>query len=114
MLLIFWLSSFPAPERIKDLPIIYEIKPVHIVEYGLMSFLFWFALAKTTSLKPGEVAFLAIMLTILYGAIDELHQAFVPFRTGSNIDIIADGAGAGIVQGAILFFSRKRSGLHSK
>jgi len=108
MVLIFWLSSFPAPERVKDVPIILKIKLVHLVEYGFLSFLFWLSLAKTTSLKPGEIAILAIMLTILFGATDELHQVFVPFRTGSNIDIVADGAGAVIVQGAILFFKREK------
>ena len=108
MVLVFFLSSFPAPESVKEAPIVYKIKLVHLIEYGLLSFLFWLPLSKTTALKPGEIAILAIMLTILYGATDELHQVFVPFRTGNNIDLIVNGAGATIVQMAILFYKKRK------
>jgi len=112
--LIYYLSSFPAPASVQAAPIILKVKIVHIFEYGLMSFLFWVALVKTTSLKAGEIAILSIMLTILYGATDELHQVFVPFRTGNNIDLVVNGAGAAIVQGTIFYLEKKGVNLHFK
>jgi VanZ family protein len=40
------------------------------------------------------VVVLAIVSASLYGATDEVHQAFVPFRTFSLSDWVADTAGA--------------------
>ena len=108
MALIFWLSSFPAPGSVKDAPIIFKVKIIHLIEYGLLSFFFWLPLSKIKALKPGDVASLAIMLTILYGATDELHQVFVPFRTGNNIDLVVNGAAAAIVQLGILFYMKRK------
>jgi VanZ family protein len=42
---------------------------------------------------------LAIAVASLYGATDEVHQAFVPFRSSTWSDWVADTAGA--VIGAI-------------
>lgn len=40
------------------------------------------------------LARLAMCVAALYAATDELHQAFVPSRTGSAIDVLIDSAGA--------------------
>lgn len=112
--LIYYLSSFPAPGAVQAVPIILKVKLVHLVEYGLLSALLWGALIKTTGLKPGEIAALAIMLTILYGATDELHQVFVPFRTGSNVDLVVNGIGAAMMQAAIFYMRKRDLLLHFK
>jgi VanZ family protein len=36
----------------------------------------------------------ALLLAVLYGVSDEVHQAFVPGRTPSALDVLADGVGA--------------------
>ena len=36
----------------------------------------------------------AFGLALLYGVTDELHQSFVPDRTGKAADLVWDGAGA--------------------
>jgi VanZ family protein len=36
----------------------------------------------------------AIVITVAYGATDEVHQTFVPGRTGDVYDLMADAAGA--------------------
>ena len=40
------------------------------------------------------VAAAAVAITIAYGATDEVHQLFVPGRTGDVYDLMADAAGA--------------------
>ncbi len=94
MAFIFWLSSYPAPEEAHLFPIIARLKLVHLIEYGLLCLLISDAVIKTTKLSKNEIFALAVMIAILYGATDEFHQIFVPARTASVVDIIADGIGA--------------------
>jgi VanZ family protein len=91
MLLIFILSSFPAPEVVHHVPIWYHIKLVHLVEYGFLCFLF----LQTLNDQPIQKRiFLAILFTTLYGVTDEIHQMFVPNRTAQLVDIITNFLGA--------------------
>ncbi len=60
----------------------------HIVEYGIFAFLS-LRMFKQTKFKNGAHAF-AILLTVLYGATDEIHQLFVPERTASIKDLFFD------------------------
>jgi hypothetical protein len=54
---------------------------------------------------------LAIALCALYGASDELHQAFVPFRTPDPLDWLTDLVGASVgVGGYLLLRMRRRAG----
>jgi VanZ family protein len=56
---------------------------------------------------PSRLA-LAFMLTFAWGAIDELHQGFVPGRERSWLDLLADGAGAALVIALVRAFARRR------
>ena len=67
----------------------------HIVEYGIFAFLS-LRMFKQTKLKFRAHQF-AILLTILYGATDELHQLFVPERTASIKDLFFDALASLIV-----------------
>jgi VanZ family protein len=93
MAFLYYLSSRPAPEELKWLPIIAKLKLVHIIEYGILYFLVWFAVIKTTSYNKLEVFSLALMFIILYGLTDEFHQIFVVGRTARLEDVAADGVG---------------------
>jgi len=98
MALIFFLSSqstFP-----KEIPawVFYFDKVVHAILFGLLCFLIvrtWVAgeWAKATNAIFG----LSIVFTTLYGVSDEFHQCFVPGRTPSLGDIMADAVGAILV-----------------
>ncbi|MBI4999418.1 VanZ family protein [Candidatus Gottesmanbacteria bacterium] len=53
----------------------------HLTEYGILFALIW---------RARRNVFLSFVLTIIYALSDEFHQAFVPTRTASLIDILVD------------------------
>jgi VanZ family protein len=101
MALIFYMSSRPAPNELRCIPIIAKLKIVHMIEYGILFLLTWFALIKTTVYNELEAFALALMVTILYGLTDEFHQIFVVGRTASLMDVVADGVGGILAQTGI-------------
>ncbi len=73
-------------------------KTAHVIAYAILGFLCARAL---TSFDRGLRWALATAASTLYGMTDEWHQSFVPGRTASGADLVADGIGAAI--GAALF-----------
>ena len=53
-----------------------------------------------------EDAFLAVMGTALVASLDELHQSYLPNRTGSPWDVLLDCAGAITLQVVLYIFLR--------
>jgi len=98
MAAIFALSS---TARIPDLPGGTD-KQVHGFTYGVLALLAARALTRghLPALSAG-VAAQAWLIATLYGATDELHQAFVPGRTADVLDLAADAAGAFAVLSAL-------------
>lgn len=91
MALIFFMSSRPVPELI--LPEIWNIdKVIHFIEYGILGIL-WFRALNTNMDEAREITIAAFTITFIYGISDEIHQYFVPERSASIFDAIADGAG---------------------
>lgn len=81
---IFVLSSIPGSE-FPELPFPGFDKLVHLVEYSILGFLWVKAL--------GKRIIIVILLGIIYGVFDEIHQIFVPYREFSILDILVDGVG---------------------
>lgn len=77
---------------------------LHFAEYAGLAVLFSRALAGE-GLHLGRACLHAVLLTIVYGAIDEYHQWFVPMRTADLRDWIADAGGA--AAGALGFASAR-------
>jgi len=98
MAFIFYLSSRPALEAARRFPIIYQLKLVHMLEYGILSALLFFSARESGVKNVYEAAAFAIVAALLYGTIDEFHQIFVPGRTAKLMDIVANGIGAAVVQ----------------
>ena len=96
MALIFYMSGNPAPEPVKAVPIYYEIKLVHIVEYGTLCALIFYALYKTAKIPLNWQIIFSVTLTYIYGLTDELHQVFVPTRSGKLVDTVANLIGSAI------------------
>lgn len=77
-------------------------KLAHLTEYAILSY-FWFSAFRQGRPRWSPAwALLALVLSILYALLDEYHQAFVPSRTASFIDVGVDSMGALIGQ-AYLF-----------
>ena len=64
-------------------------KGAHMVEYGLLWFLWWRALGYGSPLP-------AVAIALLYAASDEYHQSFVEGRRGSPVDWMIDAAGVAV------------------
>lgn len=93
MAVIFFLSAQPhLPDLAPGLPGVEEIGG-HLLAYGVLAVLFWWALRGTGTRTPATWALLA---AILYGATDELHQHFVPGRTATVEDLLVDLIGASL------------------
>ena len=96
MTLIFYFSSLPHPDE--ELPkFLFETlgdKLLHGIEYAVLGVLCYRAFRRGAGpFTAGYAVVFAIVTASLYGATDELHQAFVPFRTATWLDWVADTAG---------------------
>lgn len=83
-------------------------KVLHFITYSLLAFLAARSMAnEKRGFSGNTVLWTAAAFSFLYGVSDEVHQAFVPSRTASFFDLIADGLGS--VAGAVIFqtFFRK-------
>ncbi len=93
---IFYLSHQSAP--FGAAPSDVGAIAAHLALYaGLALLLCWTLvgdIARHAHAPRWVIAALAFALTVLYGAGDEVHQAFVPGRSASETDIALDAAGA--------------------
>lgn len=93
MALIWTVSSFDLGPPSDDLP--HFDKLVHFVEYGVLGFLVAHACFRTWPRHHRlRTAALAVLVTVLWGWLDEIHQAFVPGRSSEALDLVADTLGA--------------------
>ncbi|MDP6581119.1 MAG: VanZ family protein [Vicinamibacterales bacterium] len=78
----------------------------HALEFGVLAatLLRGFAGARWHGVTV-RAAWLAVVLTILYGVTDEVHQWFVPGRTAEIADLSADAIGATVAVGLIWAWS---------
>lgn len=90
------LSSIPGPGISS-----FDDKLAHFGVYLVLGALLAFAVDRT-----GWPLWTAALLGVLYGASDEVHQLFVPGRSASVVDWIADAAG---VCTAVFLFARIRA-----
>lgn len=99
MLLGFWvlftflLTSIPNPQF--DLSLPYADKIAHIGFYGMMGFLYAMWRRESGGSASGAVLS-ALVFVALVGAVDEVHQHWIPGRSTDVIDWLADAAGGGI------------------
>jgi VanZ family protein len=77
-------------------------KIAHMVEFGLLWWLWWRALGR------GERAtWVAAAIAIGYAITDELHQSTVGGRVGSPVDVLIDSAGVALAIVAVRVSQRR-------
>ena len=97
MALIFYLSSLPHPDEALPKFLFEKLgdKLLHVIEYAVLAILCYRAFSRAAGpYAAGYAVVLAIVTASFYGATDEVHQAFVPLRTATWLDWVADTAGA--------------------
>ncbi len=78
---------------------LYPDKMAHIVLYAGFGIPLYFTLKNSQYLRLRDHAFIfAILIGTAYGASDEFHQYFVPGRTMSIWDLLADSIGLILIQ----------------
>lgn len=94
MAIIWIVSSMEQPDfPVSRFP--FRDKGVHATEYAVLAFLLGHACVRTFERHPRlRVAAAALLLTVLWGFLDEMHQAFVPGRSADLLDLVADSIGA--------------------
>lgn len=64
----------------------------HLIEFGILYFFIVVVFLCYGPLNKRK-EFIAIIISVLYGLTDEIHQIFVPFRSFSLIDLLKDSIG---------------------
>jgi VanZ family protein len=104
--IIWFLSSQPGPGDLK-LPFLFEgmDKVAHMILYGGLAALVSVGLHRSgRPVSPWVQAFVPLLFATVYGITDEIHQYFVPMRQAELVDVLADLAGATIVQCVLCYF----------
>ncbi|MBU1048586.1 VanZ family protein [Candidatus Bipolaricaulota bacterium] len=81
------------PLAVGEAPFPHFDKLLHLAEFALFFLLAW----QATGRRLG----LAWLLTLAFAGSDEVHQAFVPARDASVLDLVADMVGATLMAGVI-------------
>ncbi len=99
-------------------------KTGHFAGYGILSGLVFLALKNTNSDRLRSVfsrpwgiywhdfwrwewVLLGMMVTVVTAAADEIHQTFIPSRTGRWQDVVLDSCGAMVLQVIVYLLSRR-------
>lgn len=90
--IIFFLSSQSSPPQPAPTTPYRDII-AHIIEYTFLGLLLSFSFYYPEG-KENRKTILAILVAIVYGLTDEIHQFFVPRRYFTLLDLLADAFGA--------------------
>lgn len=91
MAIIFGLSHTPGdqlPQSTNGFD-----KLFHTIAYAALGLSALFAVRKKFQQAPGVTSLMVILFCLAYGISDELHQSFIPNRSPSVHDILADITG---------------------
>jgi VanZ family protein len=81
----------------------------HLAAYGLLAALILWPLRRHHHLTPSKAALLAAVLAAAYGATDEWHQSFIPYRYCTLGDWTADALGAILLAAVWYLYESRRS-----
>ena len=84
-------------------------KAAHLTVYATLSALWFRARRGPRAGWQASWALLGLLVSMLVAISDEVHQSFVPSRTGTPWDVLLDSFGALLEQAAIAIFARRKS-----
>ena len=92
--LIFCLSSIPhlGIEGLGEIENQISRKSVHVIIYGILTFLIWHSFPKLDKNLFKKIVLCGV-LSILFAVSDEIHQGFVPGRSGNARGVFFDFIG---------------------
>ncbi len=92
VILTFLLTSLPNPKTPRLFP--FSDKAAHLVFYAVMGFLcgLW---RRESGVSAGRAVLGALLFTASAGAIDEVHQHWIPGRSMELFDWVMDVLGGG-------------------
>jgi VanZ family protein len=91
--LLGWLLPWASPEWLEAAHFLLR-KLGHVTEYFVLSLLLYRAIAAGRGRWRASWALGAFVAATAYAAADEVHQTFLPSRTGAAADVLLDAAGA--------------------
>lgn len=107
--LILSLSSIPL--RIRIVPFRYYDKVFHLIEYGIYAYLWYRAIRfSATPSSSTWAGILTFSICSAFGALDELYQAYTPYRISDIYDVAADASGSFVVVSLVMlkeFFMKR-------
>ncbi len=104
---LFWMSHQSRPPG-SQIDFEGADKMAHFIVYGILAALVSVGLHRAPKGNSALVRLYApILFATLYGISDEIHQYFVPGRTFSILDMVADGIGAITAQSLCLYFFKR-------
>jgi VanZ family protein len=108
---IFLSSSLPS-SAIPDIGIFRYDKAIHATIFFVFTLFLHRALTHTRShpLLVRHARVLAWLIALGYGALDEMHQLFVPGRSSDPADFAADALGASLCILVVWWRERRRIG----
>ncbi|MCI2253848.1 VanZ family protein [Domibacillus sp. PGB-M46] len=110
-MIAIWIMSGLPHDTIMDLPNnkvdLFIKESLHLVEFAILYGLIVLALLANGKLTP-LTSLAAAMFASFYGLTDEIHQAFVPYRSATLIDAVKDVIGVTIAFLAVNYFYFER------
>lgn len=89
------LPTFPGSDKV-----------AHMVAYATLALTVLWLLGKRGLERKKAAVLLTVCFCLLYGISDEFHQSFIPHRSVSALDIVADVTGAMLIA-AFWFFNEQ-------
>lgn len=87
------LPAFPGADKL-----------AHLLAYATLAVTVLWFLGKRGAERLQSTALWTVLFCLLFGLSDEFHQSFIPCRSVSGLDIVADTAGAVLIA-ALWFFN---------
>jgi VanZ family protein len=104
---IWLVSSMERPPVPEELQFWNSDKLLHMIAYAILAALALLGVRRL-ALEPKRKGAITFAMSALYGAVDEVHQSFVPGRSSSWLDLIADATGAAMIALAFTWFAPKK------